>query len=176
MYGFNLEDTVNQLKQKSSISENEKKQLTESVELMFFAYRDFVADPDLLLNERNLGRAHHRALHFIGRNPGMSVTELLDILGITKQSLSRVLRELLTEGYVTQTISKNDRRKRLLMLSDEGRDFLDNLIAPQHQRFKKAIMETDNETLAAWHNFMLHLLNSDNRKSVSDRFDEDYET
>ncbi|MGC6512510.1 MAG: MarR family winged helix-turn-helix transcriptional regulator [Parvibaculales bacterium] len=161
------------MKQKPTIPENDKKQLTEAVELMFFAYRDFVADPDRLLTERKLGRAHHRALHFIGREPDMSVTELLEILGITKQSLSRVLRELLVDGYVTQTISQDDRRKRLLKLSAKGQDFLDHLIAPQHQRFKNAIKETDEATLSAWRNFMLHLLNSDNRKTVITRFDED---
>ncbi|MGC6471638.1 MAG: MarR family winged helix-turn-helix transcriptional regulator [Parvibaculales bacterium] len=167
---------MNELKQKPTMPDNDKKQLTEAVELMFFAYRDFVADPDRLLTERNLGRAHHRALHFIGRDPGMSVTELLNILGITKQSLSRVLRELLVDGYVTQTISQNDRRKRLLTLSDKGHEFLENLITPQHQRFQKAITETDAATLTAWRSFMLHLLNSAIRQTVSTRFDEDQKT
>ncbi len=147
--------------------------LTEIIELMFFAYRDFVADPDVLLMKKNLGRAHHRALHFIGRYPCLSVTELLEILCITKQSLSRVLKELLGDGYVIQTISQDDRRKRLLSLSKKGDAFLAELIAPQHRRFKKAIKETDSETLAIWQAFMIKLLNTHTRSISSEYFAND---
>lgn len=146
--------------------------LTQAIELMFFAYRDFVADPDKLLQAENLGRAHHRAMHFIGRQPGLSVAQLLQILGITKQSLSRVLKDLLNKGFVVQKISTKDRRKRLLTLSAKGQAFLDALIAPQHERFQQAMKKCDTETLEAWQGFMLHLLNNDNLPAILKRFEQ----
>ena len=84
------------------------------IELLFFAYRDFVSDPDEVLAKFGFGRAHHRVLHFVNRNPGMKVAELLDILKITKQSLGRVLKQLVDQGYVLQKEGANDRRQRLL--------------------------------------------------------------
>ena len=84
------------------------------IELLFFAYRDFVSDPDEILGQFGFGRAHHRVLHFVGRDPGMTVQQLLDILRITKQSLGRVLKELIDKGYVYQREGETDRRQRLL--------------------------------------------------------------
>src|SRR5881396_2921382 len=81
------------------------------IELLFFAYRDFVSDPDHVLEKFGFGRAHHRVLHFVNRNPGMKVADLLDILRITKQSLGRVLKQLVDEGYVVQKEGENDRRQ-----------------------------------------------------------------
>jgi DNA-binding MarR family transcriptional regulator len=89
-------------------------------DLLFFAYRDFTDAADVALAELGLGRAHHRALHFIGRNPGITVTDLLGILRITKQSLARVLSELVDRGYVAQSPGRADRRQRLLTLSEPG--------------------------------------------------------
>src|SRR3984957_13934982 len=91
----------------------------DMIELLFFAYRDFVADADEILSKFAFGRAHHRVLHFINRNPGMKVAELLDILKITKQSLGRVLKQLIDEGYVVQREGA-DRRQRLLYVSPAG--------------------------------------------------------
>ena len=91
------------------------------IELLFFAYRDFVSDPDEVLAKLRFGRAHHRVLHFVNRNPGMKVAELLDVLKITKQSLGRVLKQLIDEGYVLQKEGANDRRQRLLYVSDAAR-------------------------------------------------------
>src|SRR5580693_4309628 len=90
------------------------------IELLFFAYRDFVGDPDEVLAKLGFGRAHHRVLHFVNRNPGMKVAELLDVLKITKQSLGRVLKQLIDEGYVVQKEGANDRRQRLLYVSAAG--------------------------------------------------------
>src|SRR5207247_9848066 len=87
------------------------------IELLFFAYRDFIGDPDDVLAKLGFGRAHHRVLHFVNRNPGMKVAELLDILKITKQSLARVLRQLIQEGYILQREVANDRRQRLLYVT-----------------------------------------------------------
>src|SRR5580698_1386028 len=89
------------------------------IELLFFAYRDFVGDPDQVLERLSFGRAHHRVLHFVNRNPGMKVAELLDVLKITKQSLGRVLKQLIDEGYVVQREGADDRR-RLLYVSPAG--------------------------------------------------------
>src|ERR671912_2868461 len=85
------------------------------IELFFFAYRDFVSDPDRILDEYGFGRAHHRVLHFVDRNPGLTIAELLDILRITKQSLNRVLKELLEKGFVESRTGTADRRQRHLV-------------------------------------------------------------
>src|SRR6202047_848107 len=90
------------------------------IELLFFAYRDFIGDPDDVLAKLGFGRAHHRVLHFVNRNPGMKVAELLDILKITKQSLARVLRQLIREGYILQREGGKDRRQRLLFVTAKG--------------------------------------------------------
>ena len=92
------------------------------IELLFFAYRDFIGDPDDVLAKFGFGRAHHRVLHFVNRNPGMKVAELLDILKITKQSLGRVLKQLIDQGYVVQKEGANDRRQRLLYVTRQRRD------------------------------------------------------
>src|SRR6202790_1675151 len=90
------------------------------IELLFFAYRDFVGDPDEVLAKLGFGRAHHRVLHFVNRNPGIKVADLLDILKITKQSLGRVLKQLIDQGYVVQREGASDRRQRLLYVSPAG--------------------------------------------------------
>jgi DNA-binding MarR family transcriptional regulator len=106
---------------------------------LFFAYRDFTSDPDNILSTIGFGRAHHRVLHFVGRNPGMTVAELLDILKITKQSLGRVLRQLIEENYVVQQEGSLDRRQRLLYLTPRGKDLHRQLIAPQLRRIERAL-------------------------------------
>ena len=95
-------------------------QLRQGIELMFFAYRGFTADPDRILAERQYGRAHHRAIHFINRRPGLTVNELLDFLGVTKQSLNRVLRQLVDDGLVESRVGVEDRRHRNLHLTAAG--------------------------------------------------------
>lgn len=112
------------------------------VELMFFAYRDFVAGPDHMLEGLGFGRAHHRVLHFVGRNPGLTVAELLEILQITKQSLARVLKELIGKNYVYQREGADDRRQRLLFLTPQGESLRQKLVAPQIARFERAARET----------------------------------
>ena len=97
-----------------------EEELRRGIELMFFAYRDFTSEADSILAEQNMGRAHHRAIYFIGRNPGITVSDLLTILCITKQSLSRVLSGLMQDGYVTQKPGATDRRQRLLYLTETG--------------------------------------------------------
>jgi len=117
----------------------------ENIEALFFAYRDFVSDPDLILKEISFGRAHHRVLYFVNRNPGMSVAELLDTLKITKQSLSRVLRELIEKGHIVQEEGENDRRRRLLYPTKSGRTLILTLSAPQSSRIENAFKNTNSE-------------------------------
>ncbi|MGB0584771.1 MAG: MarR family winged helix-turn-helix transcriptional regulator, partial [Candidatus Puniceispirillaceae bacterium] len=97
-----------------------EEELRRGIELMFFAYRDFTGEADSILAEQHMGRAHHRAIYFIGRNSGITVSDLLTILCITKQSLSRVLSGLMRDGYVFQKPGATDRRQRLLYLTETG--------------------------------------------------------
>lgn len=107
--------------------------------LFFFAYRDFVSDADALLERQNFGRAHHRVLYFVNLKPGMPVADLLDILKITKQSLARVLRQLVDNGYIEQRTGDTDRRQRLLYATAKGRELFDTLSAIQTSRIEAAI-------------------------------------
>lgn len=109
------------------------------IEQLFFAYRDFVGEPDAVLAELGFGRAHHRVLHFVHRNPGMTVAVLLDILQITKQSLARVLKHLIETGYIAQEEGPQDRRQRLLRTTDKGAQLVERLIAIQSSRIKGAL-------------------------------------
>jgi DNA-binding MarR family transcriptional regulator len=109
------------------------------IELFFFAYRDFVGDADRLLTRYNFGRAHHRVLYFVDRRPGLSVAELLDLLKITKQSLSRVLKDLLDQNYIEQRAGLIDRRQRLMFPTDKGEALALELAALQTRRFARAL-------------------------------------
>jgi DNA-binding MarR family transcriptional regulator len=114
-------------------------EVMELIELLFFAYRDFISDPDAILAPHGFGRAHHRVIHFVGRHPGMRVAELLDILRITKQSVARVLKELIARGYVIQRAGDPDRRRRLLYLTQKGAGLHASLMEPQVQRVRDAL-------------------------------------
>jgi len=109
------------------------------IELLFFAYRDFVGDPDHVLSRFGFGRAHHRVLHFVNRNPGMKVADLLDILKITKQSLGRVLKQLIDQGYVEQKEGASDRRQRLLYATQKGAELALRLAQLQTTRIGQAL-------------------------------------
>ena len=114
----------------------------QGIELLFFAYRDFTAEPDAILAQYRFGRAHHRVVHFVGRHPQMTVGELLVILRITKQSLNRVLGQLVRQGFIIQHRGVEDRRQRLLELTTSGRELERRLSEVQRARvaaaFRKA--------------------------------------
>ncbi|MBB3655212.1 DNA-binding MarR family transcriptional regulator [Rhizobium sp. BK650] len=110
----------------------------EIIELFFFAYRDFVSDPDAILETSGFGRAHHRVVHFVNRNPGMTVADLLDTLKITKQSLARVLKQLIDSGYIRQVAGPEDRRQRKLYPTKSGRELALALAEPQSRRIERA--------------------------------------
>lgn len=130
------------------------------IEQLFFAYRDFVGEPDAMLAELGFGRAHHRVLHFVHRNPGMTVAVLLDILQITKQSLARVLKHLIETGYIAQEEGPQDRRQRLLHTTDKGAHLVERLIAIQSSRIKGALQALPSAERANVQVFLRALRNS----------------
>jgi DNA-binding MarR family transcriptional regulator len=136
------------------------------IELLFFAYRDFVSDPDDALAKFNFGRAHHRVLHFVNRNPGMKVAELLDILKITKQSLGRVLKQLIDQGYVLQKEGANDRRQRLLFVTPKGEALAMKLAGLQSGRIARALSELGPNGHEAACRFLVAMIDVDNRDGV----------
>jgi DNA-binding MarR family transcriptional regulator len=136
------------------------------IELLFFAYRDFVGDPDEVLGPLGFGRAHHRVLHFVKRNPGMKVADLLDILNITKQSLGRVLKQLVDEGYVVQKEGAQDRRQRLLYVTAQGAALALKLAGLQTERITRAFGELGPGAHDAARRFLTAMIDSDNRESV----------
>ena len=113
-------------------------QLRKGIEAMFFAYRGFTADPDRILATHDYGRAHHRAVHFIHRSPGTTVNNLLTTLGVTKQSLNRVLRLLIEDGLVESRVGKTDKRERHLFLTTPGSDLEKTLSEAQRGRMRAA--------------------------------------
>jgi DNA-binding MarR family transcriptional regulator len=136
------------------------------IELLFFAYRDFVSDPDDVLRNFGFGRAHHRVLHFVNRHPGMKVAELLDILKITKQSLGRVLKELIDQGYVQQKEGENDRRQRLLFVTAKGKALALKLAGLQTTRISRAFAELGPGAHEAARRFLIAMIDADDRDSV----------
>jgi DNA-binding MarR family transcriptional regulator len=143
-------------------------EIVSLIELLFFAYRDFTSDPDAILAEWSFGRAHHRVVHFVGRNPGMTVAQLLNILGITKQSLGRVLRDLIEKDLVYQRPGDFDRRQRLLFLTSEGEALRLKLMAPQAERIIRALGEAGDEAEPNYRKVLYHLINPENRRAVSE--------
>jgi DNA-binding MarR family transcriptional regulator len=136
------------------------------IELLFFAYRDFTGDPDDVLSKLGFGRAHHRVLHFVNRNPGMKVAELLDILKITKQSLGRVLKQLIDQGYVVQKEGANDRRQRLLYVTAKGESLAMKLAGLQTARIAGALSEIGPNAHEAACRFLSAMINVDHRETV----------
>ncbi len=136
------------------------------IELLFFAYRDFIGDPDDVLAKFGFGRAHHRVLHFVNRNPGMKVAELLDILKITKQSLGRVLKQLIDQGYVVQKEGANDRRQRLLYVTAKGETLAMKLAGLQTVRIARALSELGPNAHDAACRLLTAMINTDQRDSV----------
>ena len=137
------------------------------IELLFFAYRDFVGDADRLLESFRFGRAHHRVLHFVNRQPGLTIAELLDILRITKQSLSRVLKELLDEGYVESHAGVSDRRQRLLFPTAKGRHLALDLAGLQTERFSRALAGLPAEARDKAIEFLLAMIDPGEREKVA---------
>jgi len=141
--------------------------LYDLIELLFFAYRDFVADPDHALEIYGFGRAHHRVLHFVDRNPDLTVAELLDILKITKQSLARVLKELIDQGFILQREGREDRRQRLLATTSKGKQLAAELAKTQSQRIANALAEAGAGSHELAERFLFAMVNPEERAAVA---------
>ena len=136
------------------------------IELLFFAYRDFVNDPDDVLAKFGFGRAHHRVLHFVNRHPGMKVADLLDILKITKQSLGRVLKQMVDQGYIVQKEGANDRRQRLLLPPQKGEALALKLAGLQTTRITRALRELGPGAHEAARRFLIAMIDPESRDGV----------
>ncbi len=141
--------------------------LLELTELLFFAYRDFICEPDAILAEFGFGRAHHRVLHFVNRHPGLRVADLLDILKITKQSLGRVLKQLVDEGYIVQRAGKEDRRERLLYPTERGKTLAAQLARSQLHRIAEALEDAGAGASQSVRDFLYHMVAPEDRASVT---------
>jgi DNA-binding MarR family transcriptional regulator len=136
-------------------------ELRQGIELLFYAYRDFTDEPDAILSRYGFGRAHHRVIYFVGRHPHMSVSELLGILRITKQSLARVLSQLVRQGFIVQQTGKSDRRQRLLQLTPAGIELERELSENQRQRIERAYAEAGPHAVEGFRKVMLGVISSD---------------
>jgi DNA-binding MarR family transcriptional regulator len=136
------------------------------IELLFFAYRDFVGDPDHVLDEFGFGRAHHRVVHFVHRYPGLKVADLLDVLRITKQSLGRVLKQLLDEGYIVQKAGDSDRRQRLLFATAKGEALVAQLAGLQTDRIGRALGDFSPAEAEAVSRFLRGMIDRDDPDKV----------
>ena len=155
-----------------SLNKAELEGLRQSIELLFFAYRDFTAEPDEILSRYGFGRAHHRVIYFVGRKPGMTVSQLLDILQITKQSLARVLRQLVDEGFIEQRLDQKDGRRRLLYLMDKGSEIEILLTTRQAERIRTAFDQAGGDAASAFKDVLRHIINEKDRGRVSDNHQE----
>ena len=135
-----------------------KETLKRGIELLFYAYRDFTSEADSILYEIGLGRAHHRVIYFVGKYSGMTVSDLLGILRITKQSLSRVLSHLIAEGYVRQQVGDTDKRQRLLFLTSKGAELESRLTDIQCKRFANAYLQSGVSDVAGFEQVLNALL------------------
>ncbi len=139
----------------------------DMIELFYFAYRDFVGDADRLLEAYGFGRAHHRVLHFVFRHPGLTIAELLDILAITKQSLNRVLRELVAEGFIAARAGAQDRRQRRLEATAKGADLALRLARAQTRRFDAAMQALGPAARPAASAFLQQMIDAEARPRVA---------
>ena len=139
--------------------------LREAIEMLFFSYRDFTSGPDEILKEFGFGRAHHRAIYFVGRHPGRAVSDLLDILKITKQSLNRVLSQLIREGFIEQTQGITDRRQRLLSLTEKGKMLEERMTENQRRRIARAYDNAGVESVDGFRKILLGIMSSDDDRA-----------
>jgi DNA-binding MarR family transcriptional regulator len=146
-----------------------EEEVRHGIELLFFAYRDFTAEPDAILARYGFGRAHHRVIHFVGRHPLLTVTELLEILRITKQSLNRVLAQLVRQEFILQRPGPRDRRQRLLELTSKGRELERQLSEPQRIRIAHAYRQAGIQAVGGFRKVLLAIIASDTDRRRFDR-------
>ena len=146
-----------------------EEELRQGMELIFYAYRDFTAEPDSILAQYQFGRAHHRVIYFVGRNPLITVSQLLEILKITKQSLSRVLSQLVREEIVIQRTGSKDRRQRLLELTEKGFLLEKKLSENQRERIARAYKDAGAEAVEGYRKVILGMINENDRQKFLKR-------
>ncbi len=151
----------------ANLPDEERNALFACMELLFFAYREFTSEPDAILETYKFGRAHHRVLHFVSRNPGLRVADLLEILKITKQSLARVLKQLVDEGFIVQEAGRTDRRERLLYVTERGKSLAGQLADLQMMRLRNAIASAGPDSEGKLRSFLLAMIGEDQRKLVA---------
>ena len=144
-------------------------ELRQGIELLYFAYRDFTAEPDAMLERYGFGRAHHRVIYFVGRHPQMSVSDLLGVLRITKQSLARVLGQLVRQGFIEQQPGSRDRRQRLLALTPQGIELERELSENQRQRIARAYREAGAAAVEGFRKVMLGIMSSETDRGRFER-------
>ncbi len=159
-----------------ALTGEEQTKLLGFSELLFFAYRDFTGDPDAILQVLDFGRAHHRVLHFVNRQPGLRVADLLELLKITKQSLGRVLRQLIDTGYIRQEAGSQDRRERRLYPTEAGEDLARRLSAPQLVRFSNALKAAGPKAEIVVRRFLEAMANTEDRPQTAKMVSEQRET
>jgi len=147
-----------------TLPSSHEEELRQGIELLFYAYRDFTAEPDAILSRYGFGRAHHRVIYFVGRHPQVTVSELLGILRITKQSLSRVLGQLVREGYVVQRPGSRDRRQRLLELTQKGVDLERQLSENQRALIARAYRAAGPQAVEGFRKVLLGMINEEDRR------------
>ncbi len=157
-----MADIKTQPKTATTDPEEEREEaIRQGIELLFFAYRDFTAEPDAILGQYGFGRAHHRVVHFVGRHPQMTVGELLGILRITKQSLNRVLGQLLRQGFIVQHRGVEDRRQRLLELTEKGGELERRLSEVQRARVGAAYRRAGAQAVEGFRQVLLGIIADD---------------
>ncbi len=145
--------------------------LRQAIELLFFAYRDFTGEADDILAQFGFGRAHHRVIYFVGRNSGITVNQLLAILKITKQSLSRVLSQLIEEGFVEQKTDDCDRRRRLMTLTEKGTALEAMLTDAQSRRIAGAFAESGADAINGFRLILRNIINEEDRERIEPFFE-----
>lgn len=135
-----------------------EEELRQTIEMLYFAYRDFTSGSDEILKEYGFGRAHHRAIYFVGRNPGLTVSNLLEILKITKQSLNRVLSQLVRDGFIEQRPGSIDRRHRLLTLTEKGKDLENRLTENQRDRISGAYTAAGRSSVKGFRKVLIGIM------------------
>ena len=143
-----------------------EEEIRQGIELLYFTYRDFTAEPDVILSNYGFGRAHHRVIYFVGRNPRINVSELLNILKITKQSLSRVLGQLVREGFIDQREGVRDRRQRLLELTASGIELERQLSESQCKRLADAYRKAGPEAVQGYRDVLMGMISTEDRARI----------
>lgn len=153
-------------------SDHDQEALRQAIELLFYSYRDFTGEADEALATFGFGRAHHRVIYFVGRNQGITVNQLLAILKITKQSLSRVLGQLIDEGFVEQEIDENDRRRRMMRLTEKGARLEAQLTEAQSRRISKAYADAGPEAIDGFRKILRNIINEGDRERIEPFFED----